>query len=60
MFDYLVGFVDGEVESSYELPIFPGLIKIELVIELHVSWHEVNDQTHCTNENEKSVQKSFP
>ena len=55
MFNHLVGLVDGEIESSDKLTIFPRFVKVKLVIELHITWHEVNNKANRTDEDKQSV-----
>ena len=48
-FYYRILFINRKVESSDQLPIFPGLIDVKLVIEFSVTWQEIDNQRHSAH-----------
>ena len=56
---HFVTFVDGEVEGGYQLSIPPGLINVELIIELAIAWQEVNDSPYRGDKNQDFIEQIF-
>ena len=52
-----VVLVDGEVEGRHQLPVFPGLVDVELVVELAVSRHEIDNNPHRAYENKRLIEQ---
>ena len=44
---HFVAFVYGEVEVRHQLSVCPGGVETEVVVELGVSWHEVDDDPYA-------------